>query len=82
MNVAEQVWKYLRKTKADGLWFRREGGESLEVFTDSCGPNGLDSQGCVVVKFGGDVMMWKSGKQSVPSLSTAESELYRRIDDG
>ena len=81
LRVAEQVWKYLRKTRKEGLWFRREGGENLEVFTDSSyGPNGLDSQGCVVVKFGGDVVMWKSGKQSVPSLSTAESELGEAIE--
>ena len=81
LKVAAQVWKYLRKTKVEGLWLRREGGKALEVYTDSSyGPNGLDSQGCVVVKFGGDVMMWKSGKQSVPSLSTAESELGEAIE--
>ena len=81
VRVAEQVWKYLRKTKAEGIWFRREGGEMLEVFTDSSyGPNGLDSQGCVVVKYGGDVVMWRSGKQSVPALSTAESELGEAIE--
>ena len=81
LRVAEQVWKYLRKTRREGLWFRREGGENLEVFTDSSyGPNGLDSQGCVVVKFGGDAVMWKSGKQTVPSLSTAESELGEAIE--
>ena len=81
LKVAEQTWKYLRRTRKDGLWFKRGGGDKLEVFTDSSyGPGGLDSQGCVVVKFGGDVVMWKSGRQSIPSLSTAESELGEAIE--
>ena len=68
-------------TRKVGFWLRREGGDKLEVFTDSLyGPNGCDSQGCVIVKFGGDTIMWKSGKQSVPSLSTAESELGEAIE--
>lgn len=81
LKVSEQIWKYLRKTKKEGLWFRRGGDDKLEVYTDSSyGPNGLDSQGCVVVKFGGDAVMWKSGRQSMPSLSTAESELGEAIE--
>ena len=68
MKVAEQSWKYLRKTRSEGLWLRREGGDKLEVFTDSSyGPNGLDSQGCVVVKFGGDVYCGRvGGSRSLP----------------
>ena len=81
LKVAGQIWKYHRKTRKEGLWLRREGGDKLEVFTDSLyGPNGCDSQGCVIVKFGGDTIMWKSGRQSVPSLSTAESELGEAIE--
>ena len=81
LKVSEQIWKYLRKTRKEGLWFRRGGDDKLEVYTDSSyGPNGLDSQGCVVVKFGGDAVMWKSGRQSMPSLSTAESELGEAIE--
>ena len=80
-SVARQAWKYLRRTGKEGIWLRRKGGEELEVYTDSSyGPNGMDSQGCVVVCYGGDVVMWKSSRQSTPSLSTAESELIEAIE--
>ena len=78
--VAKQVWKYLRKTKAEGLELKA-GGKDLEVYTDSSyGPGGLDSQGTVLVLWGKSPIMWKSGRQGAPALSTAESELTEGID--
>ena len=76
-----KAWRYLRKTSREGLWLRRRKGKDLEVYTDSSyGPNGMDSQGCVVVCYGGDVVMWKSSRRSTPSLSTADSELAEAIE--
>lgn len=89
LEVAKQVWKYLRKTRGEGIWFKKksedeEGGqedEGLEVFTDSSyGPGGLESQGTVIVMFGKGPVMWRSGRQSIPALSTAESELNEAIE--
>eukprot|EP00438_Fugacium_kawagutii_P029112 Skav233709 [mRNA] locus=scaffold2120:28636:35173:- [translate_table: standard] len=95
IEVARQVWKYLRKTKAEGIWIRKEKNEALRyedqreeegeedviVYTDSSyGPGGLESQGTVLVFYGGALAMWRSGKQSMPSLSTAESELMEAIE--
>ena len=78
--VAKQVWKYLRKTKAEGLELKA-GGKDLEVYTDSSyGPGGLDSQGTVLVLWGKSPIMWKSGRQGAPARSTAESELTEGID--
>ena len=80
LMVAKQVWKYLRKTKAEGLELKA-GGKDLEVYTDSSyGPGGLDSQGTVLVLWGKSPIMWKSGRQGAPALSTAESELTEGID--
>ncbi|CAL1130775.1 unnamed protein product [Cladocopium goreaui] len=80
LMVAKQVWKYLRKTKAEGLELKA-GGKDLEVYTDSSyGSGGLDSQGTVLVLWGKSPIMWKSGRQGAPALSTAESELTEGID--
>ena len=80
LSVARQVWKYLRKTKSEGLEMKA-GAKDLEVYTDSSyGPGGLDSQGTVLVLWGKSPIMWKSGKQGAPALSTAESELAEGID--
>ena len=79
--VSKQVFKYLRKTWKEGIWFGKKGDKVLEVYSDSSyGPGGMESQGTVVVFWGGSPIMWKSGKQSVPALSTAESELGEAVE--
>ena len=80
-QTAKQVWKYLRKTKAQGIWLKKEGEDVLEIYTDSSyGPGGHQSQGTVIIKWHGSTIMWKSGRQASPSLSTAESELCEAIE--
>ena len=54
----------------------KAGNKDLEVYTDG----GLDSQGTVLVLWGKSPIMWKSGRQGAPALSTAESELAEGID--
>ena len=81
VGVSKQVWKYLRKTQDEGLWIRRGERNVLEVYTDSSyGPGGADSQGTVLVLWNGSSLLWKSGRQSIPSLSTAESELSEAVE--
>ena len=79
-QVGNQVLMYLRKTKDQGLMISgRRGG--VEIYTDSSyGPGGLDSQGAVLVVWAGTVVMWKSGRQTLAPLSTAESELQEGIE--
>ena len=78
--VAKQVWKYLGQTKSEGLEMKA-GAKDLEVYTDSSyGPGGLDSQGTVLVLWGNSPIMWKSGRQGAPALSSAESKLAEGID--
>ena len=80
-KVAHQTRRYLRKTMDEGLWFRGGAATDLEVFSDSSyGQNSVDSQGTVIVRWAGGLAMWKAGRQSVPALSTAESELQEAIE--
>ena len=53
----------------------------MDVFTDaSFAPDGSESHGCVIVLLGGSPISWKSGRQSMVSLSTAESELQEVVE--
>ena len=55
--------------------------ETFWRYTDSSyGPGGADSQGTVLVLWNGSSVLWKSGRQSMPSLSTAESELSEAVE--
>ena len=59
----------------------REEKETFWRYTDSSyGPGGADSQGTVLVLWNGSSVLWKSGRQSIPSLSTAESELSEAVE--
>ena len=84
IEVATQVKGYLKKTVGEGLRFQksREGEEKeLRVFTDaSFAPDGGESHGCVVVKLGGSLLAWKSSRQTMITLSTAESELVEVVE--
>ena len=80
MMVGNQLVKYLKRTSSIGIVITNEEGP-LEVYTDSSfGPGGQDSQGTVVVTWGGSPIMWKSGRQTLAPLSTAESELQEGIE--
>ena len=79
-EVGDQVKGYVKETRGDGLMFHGEVGDNdfLEVFTDAS--FGDQSYGCVMVLLHGSPILWKCGKQTTSSLSTAESELQEIID--
>ena len=78
VGVSKQVWKYLRKTQDEGLWIRRGEKKTFWRYTDSSyGPGGADSQGTVLVLWNGSSVLCR---QSIPSLSTAESELSEAVE--
>ena len=83
-EVAQQVRGYLRMTKREGLKFEKQEAEeamTMKVYTDaSFAPDGAESHGCVIVKMGSSVISWKSGKQTLISLSTAEAELLEVVE--
>eukprot|EP00434_Breviolum_minutum_P029251 symbB.v1.2.025873.t1/scaffold2543.1/size76562/5 len=82
IEISAQAKGYLKNTAAEGLNFRKSTtGETLCAFSDaSYAPDGECSHGCTIISYQGSTMMWKSGRQSVVSLSTAESELLEIIE--
>ena len=90
-SLGEVVWGYLRATEKEGLWFRRERGESWEgltpagvqVFTDiSFSPSGSGaiSHGCIMVTYNQGLLWWRCSRQAFPTMSTAESELVEAVE--
>lgn len=83
IEISAQAKGYLKNTAAEGLNFRKSttGEKTLCAFSDaSYAPDGECSHGCTIISYQGSTMMWKSGRQSVVSLSTAESELLEIIE--
>ena len=78
LQAAYRILSYLKFTVGQGLLFTREGGLSLEAYTDS------DWAGSVIDRqsisgyctfLGGSLVTWRSKKQKEVSLSSAEAEL-------
>ena len=68
LAMAPQVWKFLADTRKEGLVFAgsRDGRMDLEIFSDAS--FGDECQGCVVVKWGGAPILWKSSRQAILPL--------------
>ena len=90
-RTATQTLRYLNATRTEGILLDKDMGEDtdgrtsrgagLEVITDaSFAPGGEISHGCVMVKWQGSMLAWRSSRQSFPALSTAESELMEMIE--
>ena len=84
VKLSDQVWRYLKATREEGLSFSPQKGEGwagedqlgLEAFSDaSFAPGGGTSIGAVVIRWNGAVMQWRAGRQPYPTLSAAEAEL-------
>ena len=78
MELAQKILRFLQGTKGKGICISCDGDEQdLVVFTDA-GFAGADthSQSGIVIMWGGSIIVWRSCKQSVSALSTAEAELY------
>ena len=83
VDVADQVKGYLRGSPSEGLRFEKGQDDEvkLRVYTDaSFSPDGTESHGCVIVLLGTTPISWKSGRQSMVALSTAESELMEVVE--
>ena len=83
-EISDQVKGYLRKTAEEGLKFKKDEeqeAKTMRVYTDaSFAPDGGESHGCVIVKVGSSLLAWKSGRQSMVTLSTAEAELLEVVE--
>ena len=79
LDVVPEVWQYLANTIDQGLEFRNSPDETqLNIYTDAS--FGETCMGCHLVMWGDSMLLWKSGKQSVVTASTAESELVEILE--
>ena len=76
-QAAHRVLVYLKGTAGHRLFFKRNGGLKLEVFIDAdFGGSMVDrsSTSAYCSFLGGNLVTWKSKKQSDVALSSAEAE--------
>ncbi|KAK8938354.1 hypothetical protein KSP39_PZI011478 [Platanthera zijinensis] len=77
MDAVYQILRYLKSAPGKGLTFRRNGHVRIEGYCDSdwasCADDRMSTSGyCIFM--GGNLVSWRSKKQSVVARSTAEAE--------
>ncbi|XP_019233683.1 PREDICTED: uncharacterized protein LOC109214243 [Nicotiana attenuata] len=81
MKAALYLLKYLKGSADSGIFYNNDSAMSLQVFCDSDWASCPDSRRSVTgfcIFLGGSLVGWKSKKQPVVSLSSAEAE-YRSM---
>ena len=67
----------------EGLCFEgdRDQAQLIHAYSDaSFAPDGQESHGCVIICIQGSPVFWRSGRQSMITLSTAEAELMELVE--
>ena len=83
IKIYEQVVGFLMNTIEEGLRFETEENEpvTVQAYSDaSFAPHEDRSHGFFVIKINNSPVLWRSGRQGVMTISTAESELMELID--
>ena len=83
VEVAKQTKGYLKATMKEGLCFEgdRQQQQIIHAYSDaSFAPDGQESHGCVIICIQGSPVFWRSGRQSMITLSTAEAELLELVE--
>ena len=83
LDASKQLKGYLQRTKEEGLKYEEEKDRPIVVnaYSDaSFAPIGEESHGAFVIKFNDSPIFWRSGRQSVITLSTAEAELNEIVE--
>ena len=83
-DIADQTKGYLKGREQEGLCYERKGEEEellLECYSDSSfSPDGEESHGSYLILLEGTPIFWRSGRQALVTLSTAETELMEMVD--
>ena len=75
-KIGHRILEYLANTRCDRLMLIPRKRSGLQIFTDaSFAPYGAHSISGIVLQYDGCCLVWKSKRQSLVTLSTAESEL-------
>ena len=79
IDLTKNVWHYLANTMDHGLQFQNQlEDRQLNIYSDAS--FGEISMGCHLVMWGSSLLLWKAGRQSVATASTAEAELVEVLE--
>jgi len=84
MEAAKRIVRYLKGTPGSGIMFQKHGHLNIEAYTNvdwAGNPNDRRSTSGYFTLVGGNLVTWRSKKQKVVALSTAEVE-FRGIAKG
>ena len=84
LNAVYRILRYLKQTPGKGLFFKKNTERKVEVFTDADWAGSIDdrkSTSGYCTKIWGNVVTWRSKKQTVVARSSAEAE-YRAMAHG
>jgi hypothetical protein len=76
-EFAQKILRYLKQTKGPGILITCTGDLSELIAWTDAGFAGTDtkSQSGLIVSWGGSIFVWRSTRQTVSALNTAEAEL-------
>ena len=76
-QLAKKILRYLSGTRDSGLFLPNAGDESSLIAWSDVGYAGLNTkaQSGLFLSWAGAPLLWRSSRQTVSSLSTAEAEL-------
>ena len=83
VTIGERILDYLNETIGDRLRFANDKGEPqhLRTYTDSSfAPSSGKSHGAVAIFYGTCPLSWRSSRQPLVALSTAETELMEGVE--
>lgn len=84
MDAVLRVCRYLKSCPGKGIVFQKHGHLEIDVYTDADwagSPSDRRSTSGYFTRVGGNVVTWKSKKQKVVALSSAEAE-FRGVARG
>ncbi|OLP98027.1 Retrovirus-related Pol polyprotein from transposon TNT 1-94 [Symbiodinium microadriaticum] len=83
VTIGDRLLDYLNETISDRLRFANDGGgdQELRTYTDSSfAPSSGRSHGSIAIFYGTCPLSWRSSRQPLIALSTAESELMEGVE--
>ena len=82
--AASRILRYLRGTPSLGIRYPHRSKEGLVAYVDADFASDTDrkSQTGFILFFGGGPVAYRSSKQGLVALSTAESEMYASVECG